>query len=138
MHLLDDFYPAGDEQVLVYEVLGTPVPEGGIPLDVGAVVMNVETLFNIGRALSGQSVMYSYFTVAGEVARPAHVVAPIGASIADVVETLGGVTVPDWMLVDGGVMMGSLQETLDRPVLKTTKGLIILPKNATCIENRRI
>ena len=41
---LGDFYPAGDEQVVVYEVMGRVVPEGGIPLMVGAVVSNVESL----------------------------------------------------------------------------------------------
>ena len=35
------FYPAGDEQVIVYEVTGRVVPEGGIPLNVGVVVSNV-------------------------------------------------------------------------------------------------
>ena len=43
---LGNFYPAGDEHVLVYDVLGRVVPEGGIPLNVGAVVQNIETLFN--------------------------------------------------------------------------------------------
>lgn len=40
------FYPAGDEQVIVYEVTGRVVPEGGIPLNVGVVVSNVETALN--------------------------------------------------------------------------------------------
>ena len=41
LYPLDNFYPAGDEQVLVYEILGRVVPEGGIPLDVGVVVNKV-------------------------------------------------------------------------------------------------
>ncbi|MCX7766812.1 MAG: electron transport complex protein RnfC, partial [Candidatus Sumerlaeia bacterium] len=51
LHLLEDIYPAGDEQVLVYDTLGLIVPEGGIPLQVGVVVINVETLFNVYQAL---------------------------------------------------------------------------------------
>lgn len=31
LHLLPNFYPAGDEQITVYEVTGRIVPEGGIP-----------------------------------------------------------------------------------------------------------
>lgn len=50
---LMDFYPAGDEQVLVREVLNRTVPERGLPLQVGAVVANVETLCNVARALNG-------------------------------------------------------------------------------------
>ncbi|MDW7669694.1 MAG: electron transport complex protein RnfC, partial [Bacillota bacterium] len=44
---LGNFYPAGDEQVLVYEATKRIVPEGGIPLNVGVIVLNVETLLNI-------------------------------------------------------------------------------------------
>ena len=47
MHLLKNFYPAGDEQVLVYETTGRIVPEAGIPLNVNTLVINVETLLNI-------------------------------------------------------------------------------------------
>ena len=45
--IMDNFYPAGDEQTLVYEMTGRIVPEGGIPLNVGTLVINVETLLNI-------------------------------------------------------------------------------------------
>jgi len=44
---LRDAYPAGDEFILVYDVLGRVIPPGGIPLAVGAVVMNVETAMNV-------------------------------------------------------------------------------------------
>jgi len=47
MHKMPNFYPAGDEQVLVYETIKKIIPEGSIPLSVGAVVLNVETLLNI-------------------------------------------------------------------------------------------
>ena len=43
---LRDAYPAGDEFILVYDVLGRVIPPGGIPLHVNAVVMNVETAMN--------------------------------------------------------------------------------------------
>ena len=47
---LRDAYPAGDEFILVYDVLGRVIPPGGIPLAVGAVVMNVETALNVAAA----------------------------------------------------------------------------------------
>lgn len=34
--LFKSYYPAGDEQQMVYEVTGRVVPTGGLPLDVGA------------------------------------------------------------------------------------------------------
>ena len=42
-----DVYPAGDEQVLVYELTGRVVPEMNIPISVGCVVINSETALNV-------------------------------------------------------------------------------------------
>ena len=47
---LGDFYPSGDEYELVYCATGRLIPPGGIPLQVGCVVNNVETLHNVARA----------------------------------------------------------------------------------------
>ncbi len=47
VQLLGDYYPAGDEYDLVYNVTGKLIPPGGIPIAVGAVVNNVETFVNI-------------------------------------------------------------------------------------------
>ena len=45
--LLGDFYPSGDEYELVYTATGRLIPPAGIPLQVGCVVNNVETLYNV-------------------------------------------------------------------------------------------
>ncbi len=47
---MQEAYPAGDVFFLVYDVLGRVIPPGGIPLNVGAVVMNVETAMNVAQA----------------------------------------------------------------------------------------
>jgi Na+-translocating ferredoxin:NAD+ oxidoreductase RnfC subunit len=80
---LENSYPAGDEHVLVHEVTGRVVPEGGIPLNVGIVVLNVETLYNIWSALQGQPVTDTFVTVCGEVKQPATLRLAVGTSIAD-------------------------------------------------------
>ena len=64
---LEDFYPAGDEFILVNEVTGKIVPESGIPLHVMTVVNNIESLLNISRAMAGMAVTDRYLTVCGEV-----------------------------------------------------------------------
>ena len=79
---LDGVYPAGDEHVLVYEVTGRTVRPGGIPLSVGAVVSNVNTVYNIYEAVKGKPVTSRYMTVAGQVNRPVLVKAPIGTPAA--------------------------------------------------------
>lgn len=52
---MDSFYPAGDEQTMVYEVTGRVVPPAGIPLDVGCVVSNVATMLSISDAMEGKA-----------------------------------------------------------------------------------
>jgi len=64
VHLLGDFYPAGDEYDLVYSVTGRLIPPAGIPINVGVVVTNVETLVNIANAADGKPVTHKTLTVA--------------------------------------------------------------------------
>ena len=62
---LKDYYPAGDEQQMVYDATGRIVPVGGIPIDAGVVVQNVSTLLNILAASKGVPVTHKYLTVTG-------------------------------------------------------------------------
>ena len=125
---LGDFYPAGDEQVLVQEVLGRIVPERGLPLNVGCVVSNTETMFNIAHALDGRPVTHRYLTVAGEIANPMVLKAPLGTPVRDVLAHAGGPTIRDFVVVDGGPMMGRVLPSVDEAsVTKTTSGLLVLP-----------
>lgn len=133
---LGDFYPAGDEQVLVYEVMGRVVPEGGIPLMVGAVVSNVESLINIAAAMADQPVTERYLTVCGEVARPMVTKVPIGVSLAKVIEAAGGPIVDDYRVVLGGPMMGTVTADQSLPVTKTTSGIIILPSGHNVVADK--
>ena len=133
LHLLGSFYPTGDEFVLVHDVLGRHVPEGGIPLEVGVVVNNVGTLWNVARAIEGVPVTHRFLTVSGEVRCPCTLRVPIGTPSAQVVEWAGGVTDagrglrPDEMaFVAGGAMMGRVVQGSD-VVTKTTGGLLVLP-----------
>jgi cobalamin reductase len=125
---MDDFYPGGDEHVMVNEALGRIVPEGGIPLEVGVVVSNVESVFNIALAMDNTPVTYRTLNVAGEVPQPIVVRVPVGMVVADVINLAGGMNDPSYKVMDGGPMMGRV---LDDPetayVTKTTSGLIVLP-----------
>ena len=122
--LLDSYYPAGDEQVLVYDVTRRVIPEGGLPLDVGVVVNNVGTLINISRASRGEAVISKTLTIAGEVKNPVTVTVPVGALVEDILSAAGGVTVADYQILDGGPVMGAFTSGV---VTKTTSGLIVLP-----------
>ncbi|MEN6557808.1 MAG: 4Fe-4S dicluster domain-containing protein [Thermoguttaceae bacterium] len=133
---LRDAYPAGDEFILVYDVLGRVIPPGGIPLAVGAVVMNVETAFNVANA-ERQPVTEKYLTVAGAVAEPSTLKVPLGVTLAQCVAAAGGPTIPDPCYVVGGVMMGYLEENQNALVDKTTGGVIVLPSDHVVVRNRR-
>ena len=54
---LPDVYPMGDEAVLTYAVTGRRIPGGAIPLDMGVIVSNVETVYNAARALNDEPVL---------------------------------------------------------------------------------
>jgi len=126
---LADFYPAGDEHVLVNEVTGRVVPQGGLPLEVGVVVSNVESLLNVCLAQEGRPVVERLITVCGEVRRPLVARVPIGISLAEVIDLAGGATCQDFVVVLGGPMMGLAVEDLQTPVTKTTSGVIVLPSD---------
>ncbi|MFZ5643449.1 MAG: 4Fe-4S dicluster domain-containing protein [Bacillota bacterium] len=128
LFILNDFYPAGDEHVLVHEVTGRTVPEAGIPLNVGCIVTNVETLINTAAALEGRPVVDKYITVAGEVPQPVTCSVPLGTSINEVLGMAGLKDVGGRVVIEGGPMMGRVVENIARPVTKTTKGLIVLPE----------
>lgn len=129
IHLLGDYYPAGDEFDLVHETTGRLIPAGGIPLHVGALVCNVETLANIARAADGVPVTRKTLTVAGAVRSPLTLSVPLGTALRACVAAAGGATVADPVLCVGGMMMGETTDQLDRPVTKTTGGLIVLPRD---------
>jgi Na+-translocating ferredoxin:NAD+ oxidoreductase RnfC subunit len=134
---MESYYPAGDEQQIVYEVTGKVVPTGGIPLDVGAVVSNVSTLINIANALEGQPVVDKVVTVGGEVGRPVTLKVPIGTPYRLLIEAAEGPKSLDgYTIVVGGPATGKLCNDWDEPVTKTTGGILVFPSNHPLIQQK--
>ena len=130
---LESFYPAGDEQVLIYEITGQTVPPGGIPIALGIVVINVTTTLNIARAMGGSPVTRRFVTVNGAVAHPTIVDAPIGTSPADLIAAAGGATISSYGLVRGGPMMGRQYAGGEAGQIgygKADGGLLVLPTDS--------
>jgi Na+-translocating ferredoxin:NAD+ oxidoreductase RnfC subunit len=125
---LDNVYPAGDEHYLVFEATGRAVPEGGIPLDTGSVVMNVGTMVNIADAVNGKPVTERIVTLGGAVDRPKVAFIPVGTAFSEIIPRLG-VKIDDYVILVNGPMMGRVTEDLSEVVTKTTGGLFVLPKN---------
>jgi len=127
--LLGDFYPSGDEYELVYSATGRLIPPAGIPLQVGCVVNNVETLYNVALADRDTPVTEKFLSVCGAVKNAKSFWAPVGASFRELIARAGGATVDDYGIFVSGLMMGTLTFDADDVVTKTTGGLIILPRD---------
>lgn len=134
--LLPEIYPAGDEVVTIYETTGRIVPPGQIPISVGCVVYNVETMFNAARAIKENAgVSYKYITVAGEVKKPSTLKVPLGMTYGEVVELCGGATIANPVIFAGGPMTGKISSSVD-VVTKTSNAILVLDENQYIIKKR--
>jgi Na+-translocating ferredoxin:NAD+ oxidoreductase RnfC subunit len=124
-------YPAGDEYILVYDITGRRIPPNGIPLMVGCLVNNVETLVNISNAAENTPVTKKYITITGSVRNPITTSVPVGTSFKDCIDFAGGLTTDDPFLLTGGVMMGGVENNFSGSVTKTLGGIIVLPSDHT-------
>ena len=140
--VLPAMYPQGGEKVLVYHTTGKTIPTGKLPIDVGCIVINCTTLAAIGSYLkTGMPLVEKCVTVdGGAVAEPSNVIAPIGASFADVFACCTGLKAEPVKLIYGGPMMGVTAPNIDSPVLKNTNAILALtekearlPKTTACI-----
>lgn len=129
LKLLPEVYPMGDEVILIHETLGVTVAPGGLPIEKGIAVFNVETIYNVYQAIqSDKPVTSKYLTIAGEVSAPKTVLAPLGMEIRNVLKEAGEITAKDPVLLMGGPMTGSLVTPYDT-VTKTTNAILVLDKN---------
>ena len=122
-------YPMGDEVVLIYEATGRVIQPGGLPIDENVVVYNVETMYNLYRAVHLDiPVTNKLVSIVGEIDHPLTVRVPLGTTVKEAISLAGKVTVEDPVYVMGGPMMGRLG-TENTVITKTTNAIIILPKD---------
>jgi Na+-translocating ferredoxin:NAD+ oxidoreductase RnfC subunit len=133
---MEDVYPAGDEYEVVYHSTGRRIPSGGIPLHIGVVVQNVETLYHIHRAAQGHPVTHSLMTVHGHVKNPLTAWFPVGMSYGEALQVAGGATIDDFVLLDGGPMMGKVVTDLSTPVMRVSSGIIVLGRTTHLAERK--
>ncbi len=121
-------YPQGAEKQLVLAALERTVPGGGLPLDVGVVVINVGTAAAVARAvLRGKPLTHRIVTVSGDgVANPKNLLVPIGTAYRDVIEFAGGLEENAARVIAGGPMMGFTLGEFGVPVTKGTSGITVL------------
>lgn len=134
--ILPEVYPAGDEVVTIYETTGRVVAPGALPITVGVTVFNVETVYNIYKAIhNAEPVVSKYITIAGEVKHPITLKAPLGMTYAELIELAGGATVSDYALIGGGPMTGPVVTPAD-VVTKTSNAVLVLPAQHPLISKK--
>ena len=137
--VLPDVYPMGDEISLIYEATGRLVKPGKLPITQGIIVYNVETMYNLGRAVRfSEGVTKKWLTVGGAVKNPVVIKVPVGARVADIFKVLG-INIPEgYTVIDGGPSMGKIINHSTYTVTKTTKGILILPDDTQAILSKRM
>ncbi|MBO5006409.1 MAG: 4Fe-4S dicluster domain-containing protein [Clostridia bacterium] len=134
---LPNVYPMGDEVSLIYEATGRSIKPGSLPISVGVIVYNVETVFDIREALKHRiAVTHKWLTVGGNTEKSFVVRVPVGMYVKELLEMLG-VSVPKGNVVlDGGPAMGRVIDHERAAVTKTTKSILILPESLPIIQSK--
>lgn len=120
-------YPQGGEKQLIYAITKMTVPNGGLPSDVGVIVLNISTAYAIYEAVKLGKPSYSrYMTVSGKgIKRPANIFVRFGVPFSEVVSYLG--ENDDYVkAVSGGPMMGISLNSLNAVVTKGSSALLLL------------
>lgn len=130
-------YPMGDEVILIYEATGRVISPGGLPIDENVIVYNVETMFNMYRAVhEGLPVTSKLVSIVGAVEKPITITLPLGMTVKDAVQNAGRITVENPVYVMGGPMMGHLG-TENTVITKTTNAVIVLPEDHKTVMRMR-
>ncbi len=121
-------YPQGAEKQLIETLIGRQVPRGKLPLDCGAIVLNVGTAAAVSTAIRhGHPLVKRIITVTGPgICTPQNLKVAIGTPLTHLIEQCGGFSDHPGKIILGGPMMGATQVSLDVPVIRGTTGLLIL------------
>jgi proline reductase-associated electron transfer protein PrdC len=126
---LPNMYPAGDERVIVREIMGVELEPGQLPLEANAVISNVETLKNVYFAIKDRKpVITKDVTVGGRVVDAIEGKVffdqPLGMPVGHYIETAGGYIEPHGEIVIGGPFTGKKGEE-STPLTKTSGGILV-------------
>lgn len=121
-------YPQGGEKQLIDACIGRQVPSGCLPIEVGAVVDNVATIYAIYEAVQKNKPLISrVMTVTGKnVKNPGNYEVRFGTPLKQVIDMAGGVPAGTGKIVGGGPMMGRAMQNIDMPCYKRLSGALFL------------
>ncbi|MEG1242464.1 MAG: electron transport complex subunit RsxC [Oscillospiraceae bacterium] len=135
-------YPAGAEKVIIYNVLGRVVPQGGLPKDAKVIIMNATSVAFVAQYMkTGMPLVEKAITVDGSAVKsPRNVIAPVGTSLQYILDACGGFIDEPSKIINGGPMMGPAVPDTTLPILKQNNVVLALnekeslvPKETACI-----
>ena len=126
--IVDSLYPHGAEKKLIEACLNREIPKGGLPMDVGVVVNNVQTAVAVSEAVDeDQPVVDRIVSVSGRgIKEPKNLIVPVGTPIKELIAYCGGLKSEDSIVIIGGTMTGYRAHNLEIPITKTGFGIIVL------------
>ena len=132
---LKTIYPQGAEKMLIYTLTKRIIPSGGLPHDVGVLMLNVSTVRFIAKYLkTGMPLTRKRVTLDGSgLNLPSNVNVPIGAIIPEVIEAAGGLSEEAGKIIMGGSMMGVALDRLDASIIKNNNAILVFGKKEATI-----
>ncbi len=124
-------YPQGGEKQLIETVTHRQVPQKKLPIDVGALVFNVQTAAAVADAvLLGKPSVERITTVTGAVMQPKNLRLRIGTSFHDAITFCGGPNGTLKKLIAGGPMTGfACASDADTAVAKASGGILLFDED---------
>ena len=129
-------YPQGAEKMLIEAITGQEYIITALPADVGCIILNVRTVFQIYRAIAeGNPATTRIVTVTGDaVAHPKNIKVPLGTSVRELIDLCGGFKEQPVKILSGGPMMGISMRSIDVPVVKGTSGILALTAKSAMLK----
>jgi len=124
------FYP------IACAATGRVVPNSATLAAVGICVLDVETLYNLSRAVGGNPVTEHTVSIMGEVAEPAVLRLPLDTTVGEAIQCCGGTKNDDFRVLLGGPISGQIAEDLSQPIPGNTAAIVVLPANHVQIQRR--
>lgn len=132
-------YPQGSEKQLIEACIKKQVPLGGLPSDIGVIVLNVSTVASIDAIIRrGRPITRRIMTLSGDAfANPGNYEAVLGMSYKTLVERAGGFKHRPFKIMSGGAMMGWALFDLNIPIIKTDSVILAFSEKVANIQEER-
>lgn len=120
-------YPQGSEKQIIKAVTNREVPSGGLPIDIGVIVINVATAAAIADAvIDGRPLISRITTVTGHVKVPSNLELPIGTVVQDAITACDGYSDAPAKIIMGGGMTGFCAHDDSISIAKGSGGIVVL------------